>query len=170
MSLLNSSLLRSSHDLVTASLFSRVFLQHTSPVLIQNNAAWLRKKKAGNVIPLLHHLYWLPVSAWIQYKIDILYYKDPSMAVHKTSPTYISDCLQFYTLSRTLRSSADTLTFKLAHTRLLRQPPASQLSLVSPDPATVILCPCVFAIRQLYQPSCIACVYNNIAYLWRPIS
>ena len=66
----------------------------TSPELV-------RKKKTDHVTPLLHHLHWLPVSAWIQYKIDSIRHK----CIH------ISLCLHLYTPSRTLHS-------KIPHTRL----------------------------------------------------
>ena len=90
------------------SLFSGLLTTSVARLqLVQNNAARLvlRKKKKDHVTPLLLHLHWLPVSDRIRYKIDSVCYK----CIHKTAPTNLSDCLQLYTASRTLRSSsADT--------------------------------------------------------------
>ena len=79
---------------------------------IQNNAARLvcRSSKFEHVSPLLRSLHWLPISNRIDYKISSLTYS----AVCSTGPEYLSELVQVYTPSRSLRSSSDT--------RLLRIP------------------------------------------------
>ena len=49
---------------------------------------------------LFQFLHWLPVQQTIQYKINILCYK----FITGTAPSYLRDCPQLYTPSRTLRS------------------------------------------------------------------
>ena len=64
--------------------------------------------------PLLRSLYWLPVSKRIQYKIATLCYK----CIHNSAPACLADYLQLYTPSRTVRSTPDTLTFRIPRTKL----------------------------------------------------
>ena len=86
---------------------------------IQNSAARLilKKKKSDHITPLLHSLHWLPVSQRIQYKLLMLCYK----SINSLAPLYLSDCLQLYTPSRTLRSTSDTaisVTVQVTHPKL----------------------------------------------------
>jgi radical SAM superfamily enzyme YgiQ (UPF0313 family) len=71
--------------------------------LIQNTAAKIIKlaKKSDHVTPLLYSLHWLPVKERIEYKILLLTYK----GLNHLAPTYISELLQPYQPSRSLRSS-----------------------------------------------------------------
>ena len=74
---------------------------------VQNHAARLilRKRKTDHVSPLLKELHWLPVEARIKYKMCVLAFKH----FQGTLPPYLSNKLQSYTPSRTLRSSAEKL-------------------------------------------------------------
>ena len=82
---------------------------------IQNCAARLilRKRRTGNVIPLFQLLHWLPIQQRIPYKINTLCYK----CITDTAPSYLCDCLQLYTPSRTLRTASDTLSLQRPRTR-----------------------------------------------------
>ena len=82
---------------------------------IQNSAARLilKKKKSDHVTPLLKALHWLPVSQRISFKLSLLSYK----CLHKSAPSYLCDQLHLYTPSRSLRSSSDTLTFRIPRTQ-----------------------------------------------------
>ena len=83
---------------------------------IQNNAAKLvlLKKKSDHVTPLLHSLHWLPVEKRITYKLCVLCYT----CMKKFAPAYLSDSLQLYTPSRSLRSASDSLRFKIPRINL----------------------------------------------------
>ena len=68
----------------------------------QNHAARLvlKKKKRDHIIPMLRTLHWLPVPARLTYKIAILCHK----CVNKKAPSYLSDLIEIYVPSRSLRS------------------------------------------------------------------
>ncbi|KAK5916289.1 hypothetical protein CgunFtcFv8_011289 [Champsocephalus gunnari] len=72
--------------------------------IIQNSAARIitRTNSSDHITPILTQLHWLPVRYRIDYKNILLLYK----AVHNLAPIDISDLLQEYTPSRTLRSSS----------------------------------------------------------------
>ena len=74
---------------------------------IQNCVARLilKKRKTDHITPLFQSLHWLPIKQRIQYKINTLCYK----CITGTAPSYLCDCLQLYTPSRTLRSASHTL-------------------------------------------------------------
>ena len=78
--------------------------------LIQNAVARLvfNLPKSANVTPLLWSLHWLPVAAWIRFKVLTLAYA----AANKTAPHYLQDIIQAYIPARLLRSAA---TGRLAH-------------------------------------------------------
>ena len=78
---------------------------------IQNSAARLilRKKKTDHITPLLQSLHWLPVSQRISFKLNLLAYK----CLNKSAPSYLCNQLHLYTPSRSLRSSSDTLSFRI---------------------------------------------------------
>ena len=61
----------------------------------------------GANIPLLVDIHWLPVKRRIQYKIATISYS----VIICTAPPYLSDLLELYTPSCTLRSSADNRLF-----------------------------------------------------------
>ena len=73
----------------------------------QNAAARIitRTRKFTPITPVLAHLHWLPVRLRIDYKILLLTFK----AIHNQTPAYISDLLQPYIPTRTLRSSTKKL-------------------------------------------------------------
>ena len=75
----------------------------------QNCAACLilKKCKTDRITPLFQFLHWLPIQQRIQYKINTLCYN----CITGTSPSYLCDCLQPYTLSHTLHSASHTLTW-----------------------------------------------------------
>ncbi|KAK3545297.1 hypothetical protein QTP70_003339 [Hemibagrus guttatus] len=77
--------------------------------LVQNSAARIitGTPSIDHITPALHQLHWLPVKFPIEYKILLFTFK----ALHNLAPPYLSDLLQLYTPSRTLRSSfANQLT------------------------------------------------------------
>ena len=63
--------------------------------------------------PLLVDLDWLPVERQIECKIVTIYYN----VITGTAPPYLSDLLELYIPSRTLRSSADTRIFRIPNRR-----------------------------------------------------
>ena len=71
---------------------------------MQNCAACLilktHTRKTDHIIPLFQFLHWLPIQQRIQYKINTLCYK----CITGTAPSYLLDCLQLDTPSRTLLS------------------------------------------------------------------
>ena len=75
--------------------------------LIQNTAARIIKlaKKSDHITPLLYSLHWLPVKERIEYKILLLTFK----SLNNLAPAYISELLQPYQPSRSLRSSGQFL-------------------------------------------------------------
>ena len=78
---------------------------------VQNCSARLifKTTKCTHVSPLLAKLHWLPTAQRIDYKISLLCYD----VVSDTAPLYLSDLLCLYIPSRSLRSSADTRTFRI---------------------------------------------------------
>ena len=75
---------------------------------VQNNAARLvlRVPRSDHISPHLCTLHWLPIQARITYKIALITYR----AINLSGPSYLSDLISIYTPTRSLRSSADTLT------------------------------------------------------------
>jgi len=78
---------------------------------LQNSAARLiyKARRAQHCTPLLFSLHWLPVAQRIKYKVCCLCFK----VVTNSAPLYLSQLLQVYSPSRTLRSSPDTRRFKV---------------------------------------------------------
>ena len=102
------------HAFVTSKLDNLNSILHGIPdylvqklQLIQNQAAKLilRKKKFDSVTPLLKSLHWLPVKYRLDFKILLLTYK----CLNGHAPEYLSELLQSYMPSRTLRSSSKDL-------------------------------------------------------------
>jgi len=79
---------------------------------VQNSAAKIifKSKKIQHSKPLLIELHWLPVNQRIQYKISCLCYN----VICGTAPSYLSELLQIYAPSRTLRSASDSRLFNIA--------------------------------------------------------
>ena len=71
-------------------------------------------KKTYNIKPLFQFLLWLPTPQRVQYKINTLCYK----CITFIALSSVCDCLQLYTLSRTLLSAFNTLNLQITHTRL----------------------------------------------------
>ena len=74
----------------------------------------LKKRRTDHITPLFQFLQWFPIQQRIQCKINTLCYK----CITGTAPSYLCDCLQLYTPSRTLRSASDTLGLRIPRIRL----------------------------------------------------
>ena len=76
---------------------------------VMNSAARLifRVSKHEHISPLLYRLHWLPISLRIQFKISTICFN----IVSGSAPPYLSELLQIYTPSRSLRSSSDCRKF-----------------------------------------------------------
>ena len=83
-------------------------------------ASYWKKHKTNHITPLFQFLHWLPIQQRIQYKRNTLCYN----YITGTSPSYLCDCLQLYTLSHTPHSASHTLT------SLSLQIPCTRLSTV----------------------------------------
>ena len=70
---------------------------------VQNSAARLltNTRSREHITPVLHDLHWLPVKQRIQFKILLTTYKTQ----HNLAPSYLTDLLQPYVPTRSLRSS-----------------------------------------------------------------
>ena len=71
------------------------------------------KQEHVTPLPPLVDLHWLPVERILEYKIGTICYS----VITGTAPPYLSDLLELYTPSRTLRSSADTRVFRIPNSR-----------------------------------------------------
>ena len=65
--------------------------------------------KRNHITPLMINLHWLPLSRRIEYKIATICFN----VITNSAPPYLSDLLELYIPSRTLRSSADTRMFRI---------------------------------------------------------
>lgn len=74
---------------------------------VQNVAARVvvKPSRIVPITPILETLHWLPVRYHIEDKVVRMTFK----AIHLLAPSYITDLLQFYQPSRTLRSSSYSL-------------------------------------------------------------
>ena len=74
---------------------------------VQNSAARFvtRETKFQHITPILKRLQWLPVHTRIEFKILLITFK----ALNDLTPPYITDILQPYVPSRTLRSATKNL-------------------------------------------------------------
>ena len=72
-----------------------------------------KARKRDHVPPLLQTLHCLPVQARIDYKLSAICHN----LFSDSSPAYFSDLLTVYTLSKQLRSSADTRILRIPHFR-----------------------------------------------------
>ena len=74
---------------------------------IQNTAARIvsKTKKSQHITPVLRGLHWLPIHKRIVFKLRLLTYK----ALNGQAPSYISDLLTKYKISRNLRSGTKYL-------------------------------------------------------------
>ena len=74
---------------------------------VQNCAARLitRSRKHDHITPILKQLHWLPIDSRFKYKILLLTFK----ALHGLAPFYITEILQPYRPSRSLRSASKRL-------------------------------------------------------------
>ena len=79
--------------------------------IVQNTAARLilRAPRYQNCTPLLQQLHWLPVSERIKYKTACMCYS----AITGSAPSYLSELLQLYSPSRSLRSSPHARMLKI---------------------------------------------------------
>ena len=83
---------------------------------LQNCAARLVLgiRKREHITPALKNLHWLPISQRIHYKLSLLCYK----SFNSLLPSYLSDLLSPYTVSRILRSTSDTTRLFVPRCRL----------------------------------------------------
>ena len=79
--------------------------------------------------PLLKSLLWLPISNRITYKLSCMCYN----SFTASTPQYLTDLLQIYTPSRTLRSTADIRKLKIP---LLKKKYSGQRSFSYQGPVT----------------------------------
>ena len=70
---------------------------------------FLRALRHQHCTPLLQQLHWLPISECIKYKTACMCYN----SITGSAPSYLSELLQLYSPSRSLRSSSDTRILKL---------------------------------------------------------
>ena len=104
--------------LISSFMFSRVdysnslFANLPDKVLTKlqrffNHAArlTLKRKKRDHITPMLKELHWLPVKSRISYKVALLCHK----CINGRAPSYISDLIQLYVPSRSLRSENNCL-------------------------------------------------------------
>ena len=101
-----------SHALSIATLSWLVSLSPWSENFrVQNSAACLvfRALPHVHITPVLRHLHWLPVRAWISCKTACLCFN----AITSSTLAYLSDLLHLYSPSRSLRSSADIRLIKI---------------------------------------------------------
>ena len=77
---------------------------------LQNFAAkvCLSKSLYEHVTPCLIELHWLPISFRINYKIAVITFK----CLHGLAPSYLSEIIEEYHATRTLRSSSQKLLKK----------------------------------------------------------
>ena len=82
---------------------------------VQNCAARLVLgiRKREHITPALKNLHWLPISQRIHYKLSLLCYK----SFNSLLPSYLSDLLSLYTVSRILRSTSDITRLSLPRYR-----------------------------------------------------
>ena len=72
-----------------------------------------KASRSEQLSPLLVDLHWLPVERRIEYKIATLYY----CMITCTAPHYLSDLLELYIPSRTLRFSPGIRIFCIQNRR-----------------------------------------------------
>ena len=82
--------------------------------LVQNFSARLilNREKYCHVTPLLQELHWLPISSRIKFKVLLIVYK----TLNGLAPSYLSNLLQYYEPSRSLRSSDSNGLLKIPRT------------------------------------------------------
>ena len=78
---------------------------------VKNNGARLtfRTTRSAYTTPMLHSLHWLPIEQRIEYRLSLLCFK----IISHQAPIYHSELLHLYTPSWQLRSSTDTLVFRI---------------------------------------------------------
>ena len=62
-------------------------------------------RKADHITPVLKHLHWLPIDKCIEHKLLSTTFR----SVNENMPPYLSDLVQTYNPSRTLRSTTRSL-------------------------------------------------------------
>jgi hypothetical protein len=83
---------------------------------VQNMAARIitKTKPTDHITPVLKSLHWLPVKYRIQYKVLLLTFK----CLNGKAPAYLTQLLEPYQPTRTLRSSKDGLLLRKPSSRL----------------------------------------------------
>ena len=65
----------------------------------------VKASRYDHITPILKSLHWLPIRYRTEYKLLLLTFK----AMHHLAPSYLTDLLQLYHPTRTIRSSSDSL-------------------------------------------------------------
>ena len=76
---------------------------------VQLKGIWSWRNNVAIISPLLSDLHWLSIVQRIRYKISTLCYS----VISGSATPYLSDLVQLHIPSRTLRTSADTRTFRV---------------------------------------------------------
>ena len=95
---------------------------------VQNVAARVvvNASRYDHITPILNTLHWLPIRYRTEYKLLLLTFT----ALHHLAPSYLTDLLQLYHPTRTLRSSSDALLTE--HSARLRNYGARAFCVVAP--------------------------------------
>ena len=108
---------------------------------VQNVAARVvvKTSRYDHITPILKTLQWLPIRYRTEYKLLLLAFK----ALHHLAPSYLTDLLQLYHPTRTLRSSSDALLTE--HSARLRNYVIVPSALLRQNCGTIFLSICVNA-------------------------
>ena len=107
-----SQLLKLFLALFSAALIIVILCSQILPLKVSRSFKMFKKcaarlvlaiRKREHITPALKNLHWLPISQRIHYKLSLLCYKSFSSLF----PSYLSDPLSPYTVSRILRSTSD---------------------------------------------------------------
>jgi len=129
--------------------------------LVQNAAARFLTncRKSDHITPILRSLHWLPVNFRIEFKILLFVYK----ARCNQAPSYLTELLQSYTPSRSLRSGEQNL-LQVPHCRLKRRGDRA-FSVVGPRlwnnlPIDVRIAPSVISFKSLLKTHLFSLAYK----------
>ena len=97
-------------DYCNSLLYGTSVANMTKLQRVQNNLARIvtGAKRRDHITPVLRDLHWLPVSNRIEYKVALITHK----VQHHEQPHYLSELVDAYQPSRTLRSSSQHLLTK----------------------------------------------------------
>lgn len=129
--------------------------------LVQNAAARFlsNSRKSDHITPILRSLHWLPINLRIDFKIILFVYK----SISNQAPSYLSELLQPYTPSRSLRSGDKNLLV-VPHSRLKYRGDRA-FSVAGPRlwnnlPIEVRIAPSVIAFKSLLKTHLFSLAYK----------